>query len=120
MKQRFLNLAEKISYLSEHVDHKHGAVVVYKNRILGLGKNSIKTHPKSPDIYAKTIHAELAAILNSHQNEFEGCEIYVVRRNKLNELALSRPCANCMRLLKQLRISYVHYSVKNGYKSEKL
>lgn len=117
---RFFEIAEKVSYLSDHEKHRHGAVITYKGRLIGLGKNSMKSHPKSPDKWSKTIHAELAAILNSKQNDFRGHEIYVFRRNKKGVISESKPCENCMGLIKSLKFAVVHYSSDNCFKSVRL
>lgn len=109
MKMRFFKLAEKLAQKSDHPDHKHGAVLVRKNNVLGLGFNQVKTHTKSTNEF-RMIHAEFSAILNSQQESFEGCELYIVRKRKNGELANSKPCHSCLTLVKKLGITTIHYS----------
>jgi len=120
MKLKFFNLAEKLSTYSNHPLSRHGSVIVYKNRIVGVGFNQSKTHTHSPHFHAKQIHAEFAAVLNSRKNDFKGHEIYVFRRDKLGRINESRPCIFCLRMIKQLGFKVVHYSSLHGYKSEKI
>lgn len=118
MKTRFFKLAEKLAQKSDHPDHKHGAVVVYKNSVIGIGFNQNKTHTKSTHEF-RTIHAEFSAILNSQQESFENCELYVVRKRKNGELANSKPCNSCARMLRSLGIKRVYFSTdkKEEYES---
>lgn len=118
MKIRFFKLAEKLAQKSDHEIHKHGAVLVRKNSVIGIGFNQHKTHSKSTHPF-KTIHAEFSAILNSQQESFEGCELYVVRKRRNGELANSKPCISCARMLESLGIKKVYYSTdkKGVYES---
>ena len=81
MKQKFFKLAEKLAQKSDHPDHKHGAVLIRKNNVIGIGFNQNKTHSKFTHSF-RIIHAELSCILNSHQETFDNCELYVVRKRK--------------------------------------
>lgn len=120
MKIRFFKLAEKLAQKSDHEVHKHGAVLVRKNSVIGIGFNQHKTHSKSTHPF-KTIHAEFSAILNSQQESFEGCELYVVRkRRKDGTLANSKPCISCARMLSSLGIKKVYYSTDTKDKYESL
>lgn len=109
MKTRFFKLAEKLAQKSDHPDHKHGAVLVRKNNVIGLGFNQIKTHTKSPNEF-RMIHAEFSAILNSGLEDFSSCELYVVRKRKNGELANSKPCNSCRKMIISLGIKVVYYS----------
>ena len=109
MKQKFFKLAEKLAQKSDHPDHKHGAVLIRKNNVIGIGFNQNKTHSKSTHPF-RTIHAELSAILNSQQETFDNCELYVVRKRKNGELANSKPCNSCHKMLSSLGIKKVYFS----------
>lgn len=113
MKLKWFQIAEKIAKHSNHPQHRMGAVIVRKNKILGLGMNQCKTHPKSPNPY-HMIHAELSAILNSRQEDLTGAEIYICRIRKGGDFGLSRPCKDCLRLLKLNGIDLTHYTCYNG------
>jgi deoxycytidylate deaminase len=117
MKMRFFKLAEKLAEKSNHPAHKHGAVLVRKSTIIGLGFNQSKTHPKSNHTF-RMIHAEFSAVLNSGQENLEGCEIYIVRKRKNGELANSKPCNSCERMLRLLSIGRVYYSTDTYFTKE--
>lgn len=117
MKERFFKLAEKLSEKSNHPSHKHGAVVVRKSQILGIGFNQTKTSPKSNHPW-KMKHAELSAVLNSGLEDLSGCDIYIFRKTKNNEMANSKPCQFCQVMLKSLNVKRVYYSHEENYKME--
>src|SRR3990167_10713106 len=114
MKQKFFKLAEKIAELSPHLQHKLGAVIVEGNKIVSVGFNGGKTHPKS-NSYNKVLHAEEQAILLAKRSLYN-CEIYVFRRTKQGNLGMSMPCKSCFRLIIKSGIKTIHYTMdKNFY-----
>lgn len=119
MKPRFFEIAKKLSRKSTYW-HKLGAVIVYKNRLIGLGfNNPSKTHTRSNNFY-KTIHAELSAIINAGQDSLEGCEIYVYREHADGSPALSKPCKCCRQIIESVGIKKIHYTTNNGFHTEKV
>lgn len=115
MKQRFFELCRKLSYSSNHWQHKIGAVVVRKNRVISTGFNQVKTHPKSPHPYFM-LHAELAAIIGCSYEELKGATIYVFRQHRNGECAMAKPCPTCEAALRQAGIKKVYYSADNEFK----
>lgn len=115
----FFKIAKKISYKSTY-KHKIGAVIVYKNKIISFGCNSMKTHPKSTNLFLKT-HAELRAILNARREDFSGHEIYIYRETKgQGKIATAKPCKYCYNLIKSLSFKEIHYSDYKGFISERI
>ena len=112
---KHFNLAAKLASCSEH-DKRHGAVIAKGSRVLGMGVNSKKTHPRSTKV-GHTIHAELAAVISSG-GHIDGATLYSARVLKSGQLANSKPCAHCMALLSKHRIRAVVYF--DGYKVVKL
>lgn len=119
MKEKFFNLARKLSYKSDYHSHRLGAVIVRNGDIVGVGFNKRKTHPLSKTRF-NNIHAELSAVLNSGQESLYGCDIYVYRETKLGQPAMARPCAHCAEMLRQLSISNVYYTTDIGFSHERL
>jgi deoxycytidylate deaminase len=115
-----MRLAEKVSRLSNHDKHKHGVVICRGSNVISLGTNQIKTHTRAKDYWTASIHAELSAIINAKRNDFTGCDIYVFRRNKINEVADSKPCTHCQILISSLNFRRVYYSSYKGIKCEKV
>lgn len=90
-----------------------------KNRVVGLGFNiGNKTHPKSSHPY-KSIHSELAALLDAGSLAHGGTAV-IARKYKNGQLALAKPCQYCYQLLQQMKIKKIIYTVSNGYQIEDL
>lgn len=115
MNKRFFELAEKISQKSTY-KHRIGSIITFKDKILGFGFNQLKTHPKSPQPYFKTIHSELSAILNSGLEDFTNCSIYNFRKTPGGKIANSKPCFHCENLLRSLNFKNIYFTDENGFK----
>ena len=115
MKEKFTTAAHAIAMTGNGVDMKSkfrlGAILVHKNSIVSVGMNSYKTHPL---MAARTewpfLHAEQHAIIRAGVDNCEGLDLYVARVLKNNELALSKPCDVCAKLIKNVGIKNVYYS----------
>jgi deoxycytidylate deaminase len=116
MNIKFFDLAKKVSKLSNHKHHKIGSVLVRGNKVISMGTNHIKTHPRSTHPF-KSLHSEMAAILLAKQ-DLKGCDMYVFRETKNGTKALSRPCQYCWELISQVAIKDVHFTVHNGMQTE--
>ena len=119
MKQRYFNLAKRLAKKSNHSQHQIGCVIVKKKRIISVGWNEIKTSPKSPNPYYSR-HSEFNAVLGVPVADLRGSEVYVYRETRDGKLAMSRPCSDCLKMLKSLDIDIIHYSSYNSYRSEKI
>ena len=116
--QYFINMATKEAEKSE-LNHQHGCVIVYKNKIVSCGYN------KSTVNYThfRSTHAEEDAIHNLMKiNEFQSkskrqqCKLYVVRvKDDTKELKMSRPCFNCMKCIKSHHIGTTYYSTNESF-----
>jgi dCMP deaminase len=116
MKQKFFNLAKKLSLHSTHPQHKLAAVVTRRNKVISLGFNKYKTSPRSPHPFY-SLHAEVSAIINAKQ-DLQGCSIYVYRETKNGTLGLSRPCHSCLNAIQEAGIKVMYYCTPEGYKEE--
>ena len=118
MNLKFFDLAKKISKLSNHHHHKIGSVIVRGSKIVSVGTNNIKTHPKAPHPHY-SLHSEPAAILLAKQ-DLMNCEIYVYRETKAGVPAIARPCTYCLPFIREAGLTEMHYSISGTFKSEKL
>lgn len=118
MKMKFFKLAKSLSMGSEHLQHKLGALIVRKNRVVSFGWNKCRTHTKSNSRHS-AIHAELDAILRAKDVDLSKCDIYLYRQTKMGKLGNSRPCQFCQALLKKVQIKNAHYTTETGYVTEK-
>ena len=116
--KKFLSIAKKESRLSNHHSHKLGCAIVRNGKVLGVGHNMMKTHPKSPHRF-KNIHAEFMAVLNSNM-DIGGGTAYIFREQKNGTPAISRPCTDCWRFLMECGIKDVVYSFEGSFKQERL
>lgn len=114
MKTKYFQIAKKISILSDHPQFQLGSVIVNKNKVIGVGYNTLKTSPRSPHKY-NTLHAEVMSVINSRQN-VKNCDVYIYRETKDGMLACSKPCASCENLLRSQGIRNIYYSDRDGFK----
>src|SRR6266850_2006438 len=109
MKQKFCELAKKLSYKSDYEDRQHGAVVAKRGKLLGIGFNKRRSHPASNARF-NNMHAEFSAILNCNNEDLSNCDIYIYRENKEGSLAMSKPCEFCSKMIKQIGIKNIYYT----------
>lgn len=108
----YLDIAAKVAMKSS-MNHKHGAIIVYKKQIIASGYNYY--------FGENSIHAEVAAIskMNKKYNKFlNESELYVVRigtNNFCNLLKYSRPCLNCQNFITKKKIKSTFYSTNYDY-----
>ena len=130
---------ELAKHASEFSDYKKngihiGAVIVRKNKVLGIGWNQNKSHPIQYEYnkyrfndtereYDRTtqtnsIHAEISAIKDALRRnpseDLSKCDIYIYRTN----LGMCCPCEACAKVLKENNIKKIHYT-NNGYVNER-
>lgn len=106
---KFLMHAKKIAKLSQE-HFKIGAVIVKGNRIMGLGVNCRKSHPKANGPH-RNIHGEHAAILNAGLNNLQGASAFIFRERRDTSPGISRPCNSCLNLLQEAKIKKIVYSI---------
>lgn len=87
---RGLHYARKAALLSKH-GRRVGAALFMGNRLVAVGWNSKRTHPKQ-DTYTNMQHAELNCLIGLHKLDVSKGTLYVVRVLKSGELAMSKPC----------------------------
>ena len=110
-------LAMKIANLST-CHFPMGCIIVKGSRVLSIGYNTIRTHPKQNTYGAHciSIHAELSAILSS-QCSIKGSTIYVAR---VNGRKTSKPCKACYDYMYEAEISKMVYYDGNQIVIEKV
>lgn len=96
----------------------HVAFLIKSGKIEKIGVNKRRTHPEiSKHPYHEGhvgIHAELDCILKINKEDLSDYEILVLRVDKNNNLAMSKPCSGCQSLLNQFNIKEIWYSDKNS------
>ena len=103
------------------------SAIVIGNTVVGLGRNSYKTHPLQAK-YGKTehtihLHAEIDAIKNSLRrvsvDDLSKATIYISRVKKRDRKrgfipGLSAPCSGCMGAITDFGIKRIVYSLDGG------
>lgn len=121
MLPNFFNIAKAESLKAKHRQHKLGAVLVYRKGVVAKGHNdAVKTHPimRKYDNY-KTLHAEVSAIIKlKNKDILKDCDMYIYRETKNGDLALSRPCSVCSKLLRMMGLRNVYFTTPNGWAKE--
>lgn len=111
-KLRFFELAKKLARKSDHKAHPLGSVLVYKNRVVSVGFNKLRTNPNSNTNF-KTTHAEFDAVFGNDLSTTKGSVLYVWRSKKNGEPGMSKPCQFCQQLIKAAGIKGVFYSTED-------
>jgi len=110
--QYYMNIASKVAMKSV-MNHKHGAILVYKKEIIASGYNYY--HGEN------SVHAEVAAITKMNKKYkrcLPDCELYVVRigANDLSDmLKYSKPCHNCQCFIEKKKVRQTFYSTNYHY-----
>lgn len=121
MQVRVLETLNKVALLSDHPKFQMAAAIVYRNSILGIGCNRMKSHPFQAK-YSKNqesifLHAEVHAIKNALKehavDRIRGAEMIIVRRTKKG-YGMAKPCEGCMRALAEFGIDNVYYTTDSG------
>lgn len=114
LKLAILQAQKAISLNPKRKVYRHGSVLFSGKRILNCGRNFMsKTHPKSNSEWGK-IHAELDCILGVARDILENSNLLVIRLSAFGDLVMSRPCPNCMDLIRAANIKNIFYSNNQG------
>ena len=130
-KQRYFLLAKNAATLSDFSRCHHGTVVVYKGKVIGAGYNCHKSHPLQraynierflDDDKPHSLHSEIHALypLVGANIEWNKVCVFNYRQKRTGEIGMSRPCASCMRLLKDLGVHHIYYTTDDGYAEESI
>jgi tRNA(Arg) A34 adenosine deaminase TadA len=113
MKQIYINEAISNANKSSLQCSNHGAVVIYRGKIVGRGYNKQKTENINR-INRWTIHAEVDAIqdalLNISKEDLKKSILVVVRVMKEGHTGMSAPCSRCSKYIKRCGIPTCYYS----------
>lgn len=100
------------------------AAITHKGKIIALGCNSYKTHPRAVELQGSDnkpcLHAEMNAIFQAEKlmDSLKDCELYVIRAKKIRfnlgypewVYGISKPCIGCEKLIKSLGIKVIYCS----------
>lgn len=127
-----LHTLTQVAAANPHPAEKLAAAIVYRNRIISIGMNSMKSHPMAAK-YGKNkeaifLHAEVSAIKNALRevdvDDLARCDIYIARIKKPRPFSnkyvwgLARPCNGCQRAIAEFGIKRVIYTTNENEKYE--
>ena len=119
-----LHTLAKIAEANDESNIRFAAAVVYRNKIVSVGYNRMKSHPFQAK-YAKNseaiyLHAEVHAIKNALREipveDLPKCELYITRVKRPRSHSdgfiwgLSKPCAGCQRAIAEFGIKRTIYT----------
>jgi deoxycytidylate deaminase len=111
---RFTNKAIELAEKSDLDKYHHGCVVACGGREIATGYNSTRTRISQENV--PSTHAERSALSSLMDKDkcFSNATIYIVRINADKDLRNSKPCTDCLKLIKKLGIKKIVYSVDGG------
>ena len=127
---RIMNVLRDVATQTDHdLRTKLAAALVFKNEIISIGVNQLKSHPYqkrfSKHEHAIFLHAEIASIIKALKNydvdTISRCTLYVMRvkyidgHNDTIIDGLAKPCDGCLKAITNLGIKKVCYSTEEGY-----
>lgn len=98
--------------------HRHAAAIVFKKKVLAIGKNQLKTHPMmlkhQTDEYKIYLHAEIDAIvktINCYGSDIlKRSDLYVMRLTGGGNVGMSKPCKGCQSAIDAFGIKGVYWT----------
>ena len=96
--------------------HYHLVAILRRNgKVVKVGENTDKTHPRFKRQYADgTWASHMHAEMNVLRFAERGDEIEVMRWTKCQHMTMARPCCLCMKHMKDMGISKVKYTNWEG------
>ena len=94
--QSWFELAKQIS-LTVQRDRMHVSLVIRKNKLISVGTNNWKTHPKTIKLgyMLPYLHSELDAVRKINTS-LDKLTLINYRFSKTGHVGMSRPCKYCM------------------------
>ena len=117
--KRTIDIAKAMCPLN--IEHRcsHIAFLIRCGKIVHICTNSCKSHPKTLEYDYKNhqlvgLHAELNACMKSGREDLRDFKMVVIRFNRNNKMANSKPCCGCQSVIKQFNVGEVWYSTDIG------
>lgn len=104
----FFRLAKRVSKLSDY-KIQMGAVITKNSTVISIGHNKLK-YNKLLCNPLKKLHAEMVAVKLAGRGNLTGCTIYVYREGHNGIPRIAKPCEDCERLLRKMKIKKIIYS----------
>lgn len=113
MQKLYIQEATKLAEKSLMRIASHGAVIIYRGKIIGKGFNKMCV-PNINKVNTYSVHAEVDAINDAlrktSRENLRKSTLIVVRVNTQGEIVKSDPCQNCRNYITQHGIKIAYYS----------
>lgn len=117
IEEAILNAEKSMLYKSNH-----GAIVIFRGKIVGRGYNKTCIEKKY-GVSKWSIHAEVDAIQDALRKitleNLKKSILLVVRLRKEGDISLSAPCSDCTKYIQRFKINTCYYSNENYSKNIK-
>jgi deoxycytidylate deaminase len=100
---RFIEMAATLAANKAIGEQRHGAIVVGGGRILGKGFND----------ESRGRHAEHSCLNKNWASEMKGAILYIARIRATQRFGMSRPCEQCLQLIREYGIRSIVYTTNN-------
>ena len=109
--ERGLRAAAKAALLSD-VNQRVGAALLVRSRVISVGWNTHKTHPKAPTKH--TQHAEFNVLTGVDRVDLPSAQLFVVRLGLSDQIRMAKPCPVCHGWLTAAGVKRVCYTGPDG------
>lgn len=114
MENAVYNRAKNIALNNGHQFHL-AAVLYRKNKVIKIGTNVKKTHPKFVRTYEDgSVQGHLHAEMDVLRYSKPGDKITVLRFSPRGDLTMAKPCRFCQKFIREYGISEVTYTNWDG------
>lgn len=120
--QKFIRIAKAMKESNQTGKNFHCTFVVKKRKLLIIGVNNYNKvidskrfgiyksdKPDDLNLYKAGLHSELDAIIRLGKIDCNQLDFYNIRINNSNEIASSKPCKNCQRVLNDIGFNSIYY-----------
>jgi hypothetical protein len=130
--QKYLSLAYALYSEDSNLRCQHFSIIAYKNRIISIGRNSIKTHPKNlknPKFSLEGLnisnikgtcaeYSSIRKLKNLSNIATSKCKLFNIRIDNNKKPRNSKPCGSCVNLIKYFEFKEVWFTNNEGKWSE--
>lgn len=105
--------ARDAAKLVTHSRYRVGAALYRGSRLISIGFNCDKTHPRQNSIF-RWQHAECNCLLGTRKLDLRNAVLFVVRVTRRGRIRISKPCDDCQEILRAAGVRHVYYINRAG------
>lgn len=109
--EKGLKAALQAARRSEFYSHRVGAAVFIGSRLISMGHNKHKSHPKNR---CWSQHAEFDSLIHLVGENLSRAILFVARLTRTDKVSCAKPCEICQEFINQFNIRRVFYTNHKG------